>query len=249
MRNLLACWRLVRTVLHLLHGLWIIKVRFARTDTAGQLALVQWWARKFLSVLNVSLHTQGKFKPGSSLIVANHISWLDIVAIHAVHPRTRFVSKADVKTWPIVGPLVHAAGTLFIERERKRDAMRVVHQMAEALQGGDSVGIFPEGTTGDGTTLLPFHANLLQAAIAAEAAVQPVALSYGDRHGPRSQSVVYVGETTIVQSLWRIASGQGLNVTVDVLSPVGARHADRRALAQHVQELIAEALGSASAGH
>nr|WP_316640741.1 lysophospholipid acyltransferase family protein [uncultured Roseateles sp.] len=242
MRTLLACWRLVRVVLHLLHGLWIIKARFPRLDGAGRHRRIQWWAGKFLSVLDVQLDLQGQFKPGSSLIVANHVSWLDIVAIHAVHPRTRFVSKADVKTWPIVGPLVHAADTLFIERERKRDAMRVVHQMAEALQAGDSVGIFPEGTTGAGDQLLPFHANLLQAAIAAEAAVQPVALRFSDAEGPISQAVVYVGDTTIVQSLWLIAMGRGLRVRVTVLPPVGARHADRRALSQHLQALITEAL-------
>ncbi len=242
MRTLLACWRLVRVVVHLLHGLWIIKAQFPRLDVAGRHRRIQWWSGKFLRVLDVQLDLQGQFKAGSSLVVANHVSWLDIVAIHAVHPRTRFVSKADVKRWPIVGPLVYAADTLFIERERKRDAMRVVHQMAEALQAGDSVGIFPEGTTGAGDKLLPFHANLLQAAIAAEAAVQPVALRFSDVDGPISQAVVYVGDTTIVQSLWLIAMGRGLRVRVSVLPPVGARHADRRALSQHLQALIAEAL-------
>jgi 1-acyl-sn-glycerol-3-phosphate acyltransferase len=239
MRLLLTCWRLLRTVLHLLHGLSIVWWRFGRLDAAGRQRYIQWWARKFLHVLDIELELQGRFADGAQLIVANHISWLDIVAIHAVHPRTRFVSKADVKHWPIVGPLVHAADTLFIERERKRDAMRVVHQMAEALQGGDSVGIFPEGTTGDGHQLLPFHANLLQAAISSEAVLQPVALRFTDAMSNPSQAVAYVGGTTIVQSLWRIAGAQGLRVRVRALPRLPAAQAERRALSQQLQQLIA----------
>ena len=98
----------------------------------------------------------------------------------------RFVSKADVRHWPLLGWLVACGGTLFIERERKRDALRVVHQMAEALQAGETVAVFPEGTTSDGHGLLPFHANLLQAAIATETPVQPVALRYHRRRRRRS---------------------------------------------------------------
>ena len=122
--------------------------------------------------------TEGQFRSRATLVTANHVSWLDIAAVHAVCPQARFVSKADVRHWPLLGWLIGAVGTLFIERERKRDAMRVVHQMAESLIAGDVVAVFPEGTTGDGRALLPFHANLLQAAIAAEAPVQPVALRY-----------------------------------------------------------------------
>ena len=116
-------------------------------------------------------------RPGATLLVANHISWLDIAAIHAAVPHARFVSKADVLQWPLLGWLIRNAGTLFIERERKRDALRVVHAMAEALQSGQTVAVFPEGTTGDGATLLPFHANLLQSAIASGTPMPPLPLS------------------------------------------------------------------------
>ena len=127
-----------------------------------------------------SCGVSGTPRPGATLLLANHISWLDIVAIHAVAPQARFVSKADVLAWPLLGWLIKGAGTLFIERERKRDALRVLHQVAEALKAGDTVAVFPEGTTGDGATLLPFHANLLQAAIATGTPVQRVALRYSD---------------------------------------------------------------------
>ena len=108
-------------------------------------------------------------------------------AVNAVHP-ARFVSKADVGHWPFIGYLVASGGTLFIERERKRDALRVVHQIAAALQAGDIVAVFPEGTTSDGHDVLPFHANLLQAAIATAAPVQPLVLRYRDAHAAVSRA-------------------------------------------------------------
>ena len=242
MRSVQAVWRLLRTALHLLHGLLLVWLRFGSLDAVGRQRRIRWWAAKLLRVLGVELELRGTFTAGATLLVSNHVSWLDIVAIHAVHPRTRFVSKADVKHWPLVGALVHAAGTLFIERERKRDAMRVVHQMAEALRGGDTVGVFPEGTTGAGEHLLPFHANLLQAAVATDTRVQPVALRYADEQRRFSPEAAYVGQTTMAQSLWRVACGKGLRVQVSALPPVRVGHTERRALTQKLQQLIAAEL-------
>lgn len=237
-----AVWRLARTALHVLHGLAIVVTRWPGLDSAQRQDRVAWWAGKQLRLLGVQLVAQGQFRTGASLLLSNHVSWLDIVAIHAVCPRARFVSKADVKHWPLLGRLTLAADTLFIERERKRDAMRVVHQMATALRAGDTVAVFPEGTTGDGRELLPFHANLLQAAIAAEAPVQAVALRYSQPGSAVSPAVAWVGELTLLQSLWSIARADGLQAHVRALPPQGTRHADRRALAAHVREVIANAL-------
>jgi 1-acyl-sn-glycerol-3-phosphate acyltransferase len=178
------------------------------------------------------------------LLVANHISWLDIMAVHAVCPHARFVSKADVKSWPLMRHLVDAGGTLYLERERKRDALRVVHAMADALKAGDTVAIFPEGTTSDGQALLPFHANLLQAAIATETPVQPVAIRFSDSGHAVSRAVEFVGATTLAQSLWRVASGDGLVVRVALLPPREAAHADRRVLAEQLRGDIAAALAA-----
>jgi 1-acyl-sn-glycerol-3-phosphate acyltransferase len=156
------------------------------------------------------------------------VSWLDITAIHAVCPQARFVSKSDVKSWPLISRLVDAGDTLYVERERKRDAMRVVHQMAAALSDGDVVAVFPEGTTGEGHAPLPFHANLLQAAIASCAVIQPVALRYCEPGQPVSPAAMYVGDTSLAQSMARIAAARGLAVTLAVLAPMtcGRAYAD-----------------------
>ena len=242
MRALVGLWRLIRVSVHVLHGLAVVALRFGTLDTAQRQQRIGWWARGLLRTIGVRLVVEGEFRAGANLLVANHISWLDIAALHAVCPRARFVSKSDVRHWPLLGWLIGAVGTLFIERERKRDALRVVHQVASALQAGESVAVFPEGTTGDGRALLPFHANLLQAAIASETPVQPVALRYTEPGLDWSPAVSWLGATTLVHSVWAIACARDVQVQVSVLPARATAHADRRALAQRLHDDIAQAL-------
>jgi 1-acyl-sn-glycerol-3-phosphate acyltransferase len=242
MFRLRAAWRLLRAVLHGVHGLAIVLLLFPGMSKAERHERVRWWSAKMLRALGLQLDVQGSFRPGAKLIVANHVSWIDIMAIHSVCPEARFVSKADVQHWPLMGRLVAAAGTLYIERERRRDALRVVHQMAEALQAGDTVAVFPEGTTADGHTMLPFHANLLQAAVATETPVQPVAIRYADIRHRISPAAQFVGETTIAQSLWLLACGDDVVARLVILGAQGTAHADRRRLAQSLQTQIEQVL-------
>ncbi len=242
MSRLLAAARLLRAVLHGIHGVALVVVLFGALKPAQRHTRVAWWSAKMLRVLGLDLRVQGQFRAGAKLVVANHVSWLDIMAIHAVCPEARFVSKADVQGWPLVNRLVAAAGTLYLRRESRRDALRVVHQMADALRCGDTVAVFPEGTTGAGPEPLPFHANLLQAAIATATPVQPVVLRFADAHHAHSPAAQFVGDTTLAQSLWRLARGQGLVVHLQVLPSMASAHADRRALATHLRDTIAQAL-------
>ncbi len=242
--RLRAAGRLLRCVLHGVHGVLIVLLRFGSLPTAERQLRVQWWAMKTLRLMGITLRVEGAPVAGAVLLVANHISWLDIMALHAVCPHARFVSKADVKSWPLMRHLVDAAGTLYLERERKRDALRVVHAMAEALKAGDTVAIFPEGTTSDGQGLLPFHANLLQAAIATQTPVQPVAIRFSDSTHAVSRAVEFVGATTLAQSLWSVARGDQVVVRVALLPPREAALADRRALAEQLRGDIAAALAA-----
>lgn len=242
MRRLRAAWRLWWVVLHGLHGLAVVLLRFPSLDEAGRHARVQWWSVKTLRLLGLRLDLQGRFRPGAKLIVANHVSWIDIMAIHSVCPEARFVSKADVQRWPLMGRLISAGGTLYIERERRRDAMRVVHEMAAALKAGQTVAVFPEGTVSDGHEMLPFHANLLQAAIATETPIQPVAIRYADATDRISRAADFSGTITIAQSLWMLACGEGVVARVVVLTAEGTAHADRRALAESLRTQIGATL-------
>jgi 1-acyl-sn-glycerol-3-phosphate acyltransferase len=176
---------------------------------------------------------------GPVLLVANHISWLDILVMHAAR-HCRFVSKAQVKHWPLIGTLATGAGTLYIERESRRDAMRVVHHMADSLRAGDVLAVFPEGTTSDGRKLLPFHGNLIQAAISADVPVQPVALSFIDRaSGAPSLAARYIDDDTLVESLWRTLTAPPLAAVVVFGEPERAQGRDRRSWAQELRETVA----------
>jgi 1-acyl-sn-glycerol-3-phosphate acyltransferase len=117
--------------------------------------------------------------------------------------------------------------------------------MAESLQRGETVAVFPEGTTGPGDVPLPFHANLLQAAIATTTPVQPVVLRYAAPGERFAQAATFLGDTTLLQTIWRIAGSRGLAVHVHILPPLATEHADRRALAEHLRELVAQRLETA----
>ncbi|HEX2546882.1 MAG TPA: lysophospholipid acyltransferase family protein, partial [Ramlibacter sp.] len=151
----------------------------------------------------------------------------------------RFVSKSDVKHWPLLGTLATGGGTLYIEREKRRDAMRVVHHMAESLQRGEIVAVFPEGTTGDSKVLLPFHANLIQAAISADAPVLPVALRFVDRAtGKDSVGPLYLGDDTLLGSLWRTLAGPPFVAHVRFGEMQKAQGRDRRKWAEDLHEVV-----------
>lgn len=246
MKGLLALLRLLRVLLHVLHGLAVLAWRFPRRDAVGRQALIQAWSAGLLRCLGVNLQVrQQAAVPRACLVVLNHVSWLDIACVHAALPQARFVSKAEVRHWPLLGWMVAAAGTLFIEREKKRDALRVVHHCAEALRAGDTVAVFPEGTTGPGpgADLLPFHANLLQAAIHAGRAVQPVVLRYADRRSAFSPAAAYIGDTSLAQSLWMLARGRGLHLHLTVMQPHELQsETSRRELAQALRERMDEVL-------
>ncbi len=244
MNRLRALWRLARLFVHGLHCIAVCALLFPFLGPAGRSRRVGWACERGLRCLGIALVQHGHSKPGPVLTVANHISWLDILALNAVRPM-RFVSKADVQAWPVLGWIIACGGTLFIERERKRDAMRVLHQVAAALQAGDVLAVFPEGTTNDKRELLSFHANLLQAAVRTGVAVQPVALGYSDRGAARSKAAVWVGETTLAQSLWRIAISEGLTVTVRLLAPMQSPGVGRRDLARRARDCIGSALDEA----
>ncbi len=191
--------------------------------------------------IELQVHQQAAVPP-ACLVVLNHVSWLDILCVHAALPQARFVSKADVKAWPLIGWMVAAAGTLFIERERKRDAMRVVHHCAAALKAGDSVAVFPEGTTGEGPTLLPFHANLLQAAVSVDAPLQPLALRYFTPTERFAHDAAYVGDLHLLASVWRIVTARRLGADLKLLPAIETQAMDRRALAEMARAAIQAAL-------
>jgi len=238
-KPLRALVRALRALGHVVRGLWIIRTEFGRLTPAQTDLLVREWSGGLLRILGVELSVRGEVPSGGPLLqVANHTSWLDIIVMNAARP-SRFVSKADARRWPLLGSLITGAGTLYIEREKRRDAMRVVHHVAERLRAGDVISVFPEGTTSDGSEMLTFHANLFQAAISAGSPVLPVGLAFiDDATGRPHPAPVFVGDTTLVASIWNVLSADGLRAVVHYGLPEECLGRDRRTWAQQAREEV-----------
>ena len=239
MKQLRAVWRLLRLVGHIAQGLWVVALRFPTLSPDQQHARVQVWSQQLLALAGVHLRVVGQPPlTGPVMLVANHISWLDIPVMHAAR-HCRFVSKSDVKGWPLIGTLATAAGTLYIERSSRRDALRMVRSMQEALERGEVLAVFPEGTTGDGRAMLPFHANLIQAAVAAQSPVQPVGLRFADRAtGATSFAPSYIGDDTLVGSIWRTLCAPPIEAVVQYGPAELPAGRDRRAWAEHLHTTV-----------
>ena len=238
-RRLRALWRAMRMLLHVLAGLSTIKFRFAKLTPAEREQRVQAWARQALDLMAIELQLRGPTpRRGPLLLVINHVSWLDILAIHGAC-YCRFVSKADIRRWPLLGSLVTGAGTLYVERESRRDAMRVVHRMAERLAEGEVLAVFPEGTTSEGRELLPFHGNLLQAALSSASPVLPIALQFFDRASrDLSLAPAYIGDDHLLNSMWRTFCTDGLVARLSFGEPQMAQGRDRRQWATDLHDSV-----------
>jgi 1-acyl-sn-glycerol-3-phosphate acyltransferase len=239
MSALRAGWRLVRVLGLALGGWHTVVFQFPRMSQHRREAAVQAWSQRMLGELGVGLEVRGPTPTaGPMMLVANHISWLDIVVMHA-SGHCRFVSKSDVAHWPLIGRLATGAGTMYIARESRRDAMRVVHRMTDSLLEGSILAVFPEGTTSDGVTLLPFHANLIQAAVSAHAPVQPVALRFTDTAtGLDSLTPCYIGDDSLVGSIWRTVSGPPVTAIVSYGEPQLCGGRDRRSWARDLRAAV-----------
>lgn len=235
-------WRLARVVVHLCEGLATCALIFPLASSALRARLTRGWSRRLLRLCRVEVeHGAGVPALAHALVVANHVSWLDIFVINALNP-CRFVAKAEIRQWPVMGWLAAGAGTVFIARGNRRELRHVFKGLVEVLQRGERVALFPEGTTGLQGQVLPFHANLFEAAIDAGVAVQPYALAYVDDRGALHPSIEYVGETTFVDSLLRILQGPPVRARLACLAPLEGVGAHRRELALAAQEAVAAAV-------
>lgn len=237
-----AVVRLARVGLHLIAGILIVLFEYPHCGDKLRLRLKQQWARDLLALLDIELQVHGQ--PTGALRVANHVSWLDIFVIDAIVPST-FVAKDEVRKWPVVGWLSSRTGTIFIRRNLRRAAHTVTQAVAARLEDSVDLAVFPEATSSDGSHVLPFHPALLQGAIRANRAVQPLALRYQTADGRRTTIPAYHGDISLPVSLWRIASACGsnrLSVRVSMM-PVRAPHNhDRRSLAKLLHADITSAL-------
>jgi 1-acyl-sn-glycerol-3-phosphate acyltransferase len=230
--------RIARLALHVARGLFIAAFLFPFEGRARRDRAICAWARRLLAVASVRLHVHGRLDAARPLmIVANHVSWLDIFAIQALHP-VRFVAKSEVRGWPLLGWLSEKAGTLFIEQSKRRETHRINGLIAESLKSGEVFGIFPEGTTTDGSRLLKFHASLLAPAAAVGAAVQPVAIRYEREDGTLCTEAAFDGERSLWATVLGISTQRRIDVHVWFGTPLETAPRHRREVAEAAREII-----------
>jgi len=175
------------------------------------------------------------------MLVANHISWVDPWVINSVLP-VRFVAKSEVRSYPLIGWLAQQCGVVFIERARRKDAVRVASEGAKVLNKGDCFCVFPEGTTTDGTYVLPFKSSLLQAAVQTNVDILPIALRYLSPDGSTNTDVAFIGEMNLWQSLSIILTHSQIQAEVVFLQPISLQGQDRQSLAKSAYDQIVNQL-------
>lgn len=240
-------YRIGRIVIHTLVGLGIAAFVLPFTGKRNTLGLIQWWCGGLLRAFNIKVLTFGDTpKPNMQgvMFVANHVSWADIHALNSLIP-LRFVAKSDIKNWPVFGYLVEKANTLFIERSKRQAAGRIVDTVCASLVAGDNICYFPEGTTTDGTQILPFKSSVLQAAINANTQVWPVAIRYSHDDGRINTHMAYAGETSLIESMQQVLAQANPRVEMHFLPLIDAHNQNRRDLTQAAHQAIATCLGKA----
>jgi len=239
--NVRAVMRLCRLAVHVGRGMATAAWVLPRCGEGERARHVQRWSAGVLRYLGVSLRVEGAVAPTTQLIVANHVSWLDIMVLHSVAPRARFVAKAEVQRWPVAGRLATAAGTLYVERQSRSSVRSAAPRLAQAFAGGGLVALFPEGTTTRGASVLDFHASLLQPAIDAGIPIQALSLRYAGASGQLCRAAAYIDDDTLLDSIWRLAKETDASVSLRVCPPLLAA-GSRRDLALQLHALVAGSL-------
>ena len=230
-----------RLTAHLLHGFFLCFFIFPWLKKESKKNKIQHWSHQLLSIFKVRVNINLTSSCPGSVIVSNHISWLDIFVINSLAP-CRFVAKSDIRSWPLLGWLAERGGTIFLTRGKKADVKRIYHHLIEQIEAGERVAFFPEGCTAMQGEVLPFHANLFEAAIHAKAPVHPFALRYLTSEGELHPAVEFVGDMSFITSLVNVLNEDEITVELTGLELICSDDMHRRELAAASQSAVSLAL-------
>jgi 1-acyl-sn-glycerol-3-phosphate acyltransferase len=250
--------RLIGFVFHILIGVLICATCFPWLSLTRRESITRAWSRLLVlicglkfrfvdqSLETIQFNQTNSLSSSSSnaLIVANHVSWIDIFVMNS-YRTCYFVAKSDIRQWPVAGWLAAKAGTVFLVRGNQRAVRHTYEGLVHQLSSNKRVAFFPEGTTGVQGELLNFHANLFEAAIEAQVAVQPYALRYVDEHGNLHSAVNFIGEMTLLESLLLILKTKNMTAELIQLPGISSEGAHRRELAVATRKVVAQGLGMA----
>ena len=203
--------------------------------------MVRLWSGGLMRVFGMRVRRIGHPVPGAVMFVANHVSWIDIVALHSQR-MMGFVAKREIAGWPLVGWLASRAETIFHQRGSQESLGGVLHEMLARLRDGRAVGVFPEGRTRNGREVGPFHARIFLAAVEAGVPVQPVALRYGE-HGSAQTVVAFAPGESFFANFLRLLGEPSRPAEVVFLEPIAPGDAEgRRRIAETARDRIVAAM-------
>lgn len=234
----LRIWRLLRLFPHIFKGFITMFVCFRFWGAHRRMLSQQRWAREFLQILGVGIEAPTELVTPGSLLVSNHISWVDILVFMVCYP-IYFVAKDDVAHWPLIGYLVRRSGAVFIQRRLPSQARFANAEITRRLEAGDNIMLFPEGTTTDGTEVLPFYSPLFQPAVHARRNVYPLSLDYLNADGSLSFAPAYPVGVSLPETIWKLVSQRCTIARVHIAEALqpGAE-INRKKLAQQARDII-----------
>ncbi len=246
MIRLSFAWRIARLTSQLLWGLLLSVTAFARGEQHHRHAIIRSWSREILHRAGVEVRAVGfpadADKPVT--LVANHVSWSDIFALNTQHA-CHFIAKSELKRWPLAGRLLNNVGTIFINRNDRKDTHRLKHVVHDLLAAGETVAVFPEGTTSIGHDVLKFHASLLEPIVAAEGEVWVVAIRYfRASDGARTDAAAYIGDMSLLDSLHALHHEGRVVAELRFLGAIQCAGLNRREVALRAETWIRAALQS-----
>lgn len=211
----IALWRVIRLFLHFSVGAVRIFFFIRFYNEAKTAEVLRAWSSKLIKILDIRLAVEGSLPQQlhNTLIVANHISWLDILVIFTVI-KPRFVAKKEISHWPIIGRLTKLGQTVFIERENKRDIMQVNQQLSKELAAGNCIAVFPEGTTSNGLSVNKFRPSLFEPIYYSKGWVIPIAIQYLDIQRNITTRPAFVGDMSLLHSVWKVLTCYQLTIKV-----------------------------------
>lgn len=242
--TLRALWRTGFLVVHLMVGVmqtFYLRSRFGEKwhqNADGQVT-ISLWMRRLSKILGLQVHVASPPLPVPSMIVANHVSWLDTIAIGCVRP-AYFLAKEEVHHWPLIGSLLANVGTKFIRRNSTRALRECNKHLCHSLRIRQNVVVFPEGTTTNGAGVGIFHSALFEVPRQAYCPIQPLAIRYWYQ-GKLDTLAPYIGDDVFIFHLWQILSRKSTCVELNFLSPISSRE-PRRQLSRKSQSMIVSAL-------
>lgn len=237
-------YRLILIALHLSWGAFMIAFLVGPNPehrTIRDWGLINQWMRVLCKIIGLRITVTGTPPKQPSLLAANHISWHDIAVLQSLIA-TGFIAKYEIRGWPLIGWLAHRANTLFIRRGHRDSAQQIKRAMQPRFANCQNIMIFPEGTTSDGSTVLPFRSRLFEAATELHIPIQPVAIHYEGKHR-NCQQLAFIDDESFLTHLWKTLDEPYIDVQVHFCPLIHTNNGhNRRELGKQAEESVATAL-------